>query len=242
MKGISTQLSGDELVFSHSKQLVEEYHMKAKQGFAWATITISHDGSFSAQSDFGNFSYAWPRHGRDSFKHFLIEIIRGCEEYPQGYFYDKIKSSDRENRVDMPTTLKNIKKLIIQARRDAGVSPFTSGNMRECTAAEARDLWSELDELERRMDSIISQDLFYSTMSHMPELKNHIIHWEAFVENYDDMIEYTYDTRALAFCKYILPAFRDILKKELEESNAKEQEESGSPEPSGISTAEAKGT
>lgn len=242
MKGISTKLSGEELEFSHSKQLVEEYHMRAKKGFAWATITISHDGSFSAQSDYGSFSYAWPRHGRDSFKHFLIEITRSCDEYPQGYFYDKIKSSDRENRVDTKTTLKNIRDLIIKARRDAGVTPFTKGSMRECTAEEARDLWGALDEFERTHDGIISQDLFYSTMSHMSELQNHIIHWEAFVENYDDMIEYTYDTAALAFCKYILPAFRDILKKELEESNAQKKEEGSSPESSGVSSAGATGT
>jgi hypothetical protein len=49
----------------------------------------------------------------------------------------------------------------------------------------------------------------------MDSLKDHIIQWESIIQNEDDIIEYSDDRQAYAFCKYIAPAFAEILQKEL---------------------------
>jgi hypothetical protein len=217
-RGPLLELDGDELVFNHKKTLVEEYYLRAKKGFAWARITISGDGAINIQSDYGSFSYQFGSMGKD-YKTFIRDTMRNAGSSPTGYFYDKIKSTEREGRIEVKQTIANFKKKLIEIRIEAGVNPLTHGRYREATAEEARELWEVLDEKERQWDSEISQDQFYTEMSTLQELKEHVIGWEAVVHNYDDLIEFSNDRQAMAFCMYIAPAFADILTKELEEKS-----------------------
>ena len=57
-----------------TRSTCERYDIRL-DGLGWAIITIDErSGLFSAVSDFGNYGYTWPCHGRQTFKHFLVEI------------------------------------------------------------------------------------------------------------------------------------------------------------------------
>ncbi|MFW9970258.1 MAG: hypothetical protein ACFFDF_08670 [Candidatus Odinarchaeota archaeon] len=71
------------------KSMSERYDIRFGR-CGWATITIDENGGlFNCQSDYGDYSYSWPRHGRKSFKHFLIEI---CKD--KHYFLKKVANED----------------------------------------------------------------------------------------------------------------------------------------------------
>ncbi|HFC9206772.1 TPA: hypothetical protein ACF0PM_002231 [Clostridium perfringens] len=110
---------------SFSKKLVEQYELR--NGWEWAFITIDSDrGIFQAHTSFGEFGYSWPNHGRETFKHFLIEL-----DYD--YLLNKISS---ETEVNGNKTKENWIKAILQDRKQ-----------KDLTAEEARELYDAVQDI-----------------------------------------------------------------------------------------------
>lgn len=194
--------------YTLGKSTMERYNIRLKGGdhwrCAWAMISISADGVFSAQTDCGDFSYRWGSFG-DCFKTFLIDI---CSK-DTGYLYRKISSSEREGKVDMEKTIENMKRRIIQNRRESGNrKPYV---MDELSPEEARDLWDALDMVDH---SEISHDAFVSIFYHeLPSDERRKVFSDEIW--YEDVIVTTPDRRAKAFCEVVAPIFAEILRNEL---------------------------
>jgi hypothetical protein len=95
-----------------------------ERGFGWAIVVIGDDGYFSSVSDFGNYAYGWWHHGRESFRHFLIELTDD-----PGYTYRKLRGA-LADPYDDERTLRAVKDFILEERR--------SGNW---TKERARKEW-----------------------------------------------------------------------------------------------------
>ena len=62
--------------YTYTKGTVEKYDIQWNRG-EWAVFTIDNtSGLMQCHSSFGDWSYAWPHHGRESFKHFILEMER----------------------------------------------------------------------------------------------------------------------------------------------------------------------
>ena len=156
----------------------------------WATFTIDENGGlFNCQSDFGDYNYAWPKHGRESFKHFLIEITRSPE-----YLLGKVA---KEDCFDLDKALKRWKPRIIEMRKD-----------RDITVEQARDAWEFIEGLDSSSSADYLQSEIYSN-SALSAISDEP--W------YDFEIELDYSFRAKKFAHEIMPMFADILRKEIEE-------------------------
>ena len=60
---------------SVQKSVCERYDVR-DGNHGWAIIMVDERGGvLQINSDFGNWSYNWPHHGRESFKHFLVERV-----------------------------------------------------------------------------------------------------------------------------------------------------------------------
>jgi len=193
------------------KSTMERYDIRLQGGdhwrCAWAIISISDDGIFNAQTDCGDFSYRWGSFG-SCFKSFLIDV---CSK-DTSYLYHKISDRERESKVDMKQTIKNMKLKIIEQRRQDGNRAFYGKD--DLTPTEARDLWDALELLDH---SELSNDAFVSLFYHdLPSVERRKVFSDEIW--YEDVIVNTSDRRAQAFCEVIAPVFAEILKKELEKS------------------------
>jgi len=174
--------------YTFKKSTCERYDIRWGK-YGWATITIDENGGlFNAQSDFGNYNYAWPKHGRESFKHFLIEITRSPD-----YVLRKIA---KEDYFDFIKAEEKWKSKIIDIRKQGA-----------CTKEQARDAWVFIDELDASGSADFLQNEIYGSseiyaMSEEP--------W------YDFEIELSYPPMALRFINEVMPMFADILRKEIE--------------------------
>lgn len=198
------------------KSTMERYDIRLQSGYhwrcAWAIISISDDGIFNAQTDCGDFSYRWGSFG-SCFKSFLIDV---CSK-DTSYLYRKISDRERESKVDMEQTIKNMKLRIIQQRREVGNSSYYGRN--ELTPSEARDLWDALEMLDH---SELSNDAFVSLFYHdLPSDERRKVFSDEIW--YEDVIVNTSDRRAQAFCEVIAPVFAEILKNELKADKGEEQ-------------------
>lgn len=129
----------DKVVYK--KKVVEQYELR-NEG-EWAFITLdSNNGLFQSNSSFGNYSYSWPNHGRESFKSFLIEI-----DYD--YFLNKVSNM---NEVDGIKTKEKWTKAILEDRKDRVLDMY-----------EARKAYDSLQTIDfsASMDSIWDQ-FYYS--------------------------------------------------------------------------------
>lgn len=118
----------------------------------WAIITIDENGGLlSIQSDYGDWSFAWPRHGRESFKHFLIEM--GKDE---DYFIKKVVRGERE--VDNERIRKHCKEMILDRRiprNRPGLFKLVTGRkspervyfLSTLSKEDAAACWEEADDL-----------------------------------------------------------------------------------------------
>ena len=198
--------------YSVGKSMMERYNIRLKGGdhwrCAWAIISISNDGVFNAQTDCGNFSYRWGSFG-DCFKSFLIDI---CSK-DTDYLYRKISDPDREGRIDMEKTVENMKRRVIQRRREYGIHFLRE----ELTPNEARDLWDSLEDIESHGE--VSNDAFASIFYHeLPSEGRRKVFADEFW--YDDLLVTTPDRQAKTFCEVVAPIFAEILKNELSEAKA----------------------
>ena len=174
--------------YTFKKSTCERYDLRWKYN-GWATFTIDENGGlFSVQSDFGNYNYAWPKHGRESFKHFLIEITMSPD-----YILGKISNEDY---FDSDKAEKKWKSKIIELRKD-----------RECTKEQARDAWEFLVNdlsVDGSVDYIQNEIYGSSAISSISEEP-----W------YDFEIELDYPYMAVRFVNEVMPMFSEILKKEI---------------------------
>lgn len=180
--------------YTFKKSTCERYDLRWKHN-GWATFTIDENGGiFSVQSDFGNYNYAWPKNGRESFKHFLIEITRSPD-----YVLGKIS---KEDYFDPDKAEKKWKAKIIELRKD-----------RECTKEQARDAWEFLVNdlnVDGSVDYLQSEIYGNSAIAALSEEP-----W------YEFEIDLDYPRMAVRFVNEVMPMFADILRKEIEDADAK---------------------
>jgi hypothetical protein len=180
--------------YTFKKSTCERYDIRFGR-WGWAIFTIDENGGlFNCQSDYGDYSYSWPNHGRKTFKHFIIEIAKDGH-----YLLNKVAEKDF---FDFDEHLKQWKKTLIEMRRERhSCDEYTKENIREA--------WDFLCGLGCVYSN--STDLLINEMMYSDELKELGISepWETFDVNRD------YSPQANAFAKEIMPMFADILKKEL---------------------------
>ncbi len=142
--------------WTFTKKTVEQYQFNGPHGM-WAIITLDPRGIFQAVSDVGDYAYdGWGHHGRESFKHFLLQLT------DPDYFIGKVKRGDRE--FDFEATLRAVRKRILDKRR-AGAC------VGSLDKAEARAAWDEADELEETRDATFFVHL---VMTECPALYGHV--------------------------------------------------------------------
>lgn len=194
-----------------TKSIMERYDIRLQSEKSWrcqwATISISDDGVFNAQTDCGNFNYYWGSPGKP-FKEFLTDI---CSKNSH-YLYSKIARREKEGNVDVDKTIDNMKAKVIQNRlENRNRTPYV---MDELSPEEARELWDALDCVQNN-HSEISSDAFSSIFYYeLPDKERR----KAFSDEwwYDDILVYTEDRGAKAFCEVVAPVFAEILKNEIE--------------------------
>ena len=161
------------------------YVLPSEKGEGRAVIHMDSLGFFAAVSDYGNYSYAWGSHGMDDFRKFVIHME---EDYD--YCGNKL-SHDKWNAFDKDATVKNIKRKIIEKRKDGGLD--------KDLARDHWDLMMDLDNCDIEFGEWIkTQDLF-EDWSEAADCASH--------EPSPDI---------LAFCKKTLPRLAKVLRAELE--------------------------
>ena len=179
--------------YTSKKSTCEKYTIRWGS-YGWAVFTIDENGLFNCQSDYGDYNYMWGNHGCKSFKHFIIKMARDTS-----YLLKKVAKADT---FDYEKTLAGWKDAIISERKELN-----------CSKRQARDAW----------DVITSQGDYESS----PDiLLMQICDSEAISDIWDEPwyvfdVDKDYSPQAIAFAHEIMPMFADILKKEIEETDAK---------------------
>lgn len=106
---------------------MRRYDVRCEEGRWLGTFLVTHDGLVCCNTDYGDYSYWWHAFGDDIIE-FLLQINTG-------YLLGKVSPRDE---YDGEETEKEIKRLIIQARRDGSLSQ-----------EDAREEWDLLGDLER---------------------------------------------------------------------------------------------
>lgn len=172
--------------YRFEKSTCEKYTIRWERG-GWAIFTIDESGLFNCQSDYGDYQYMWPNHGRKSFKHFIMELARDTS-----YTLGKVA---KKEYFDEYGTLEQWKQAIITERKENNL-----------TQEEARALWDEILQ--------INLDNAYSAQQGIYD--NRIIGkiydepWYVFEAGQ------VYSPDARYFANIIMPMFAEILKKEIE--------------------------
>lgn len=169
------------------KSTCEKYTLRWNHG-GWAVFTIDENGLFNCQSDYGDYQYMWPRHGRKSFKHFILELARDSH-----YLLRKVAKDDYFYEDE---TLEKWKQAIITERKENNI-----------TKNQARDLWDEINQIDLSNSYSAQQGIYES------RLINEIYEepWYVFE------VVTGYEPQARYFAKEIMPMFAEILRKEIEE-------------------------
>ena len=184
------------MIASVKKTTSEKYFMRFENSkCTWASIVIDEQGSFNVLSDNGNFGYSWPKHGRESFKHFLIEISRDPH-----YLLKKISD---ETYFDVEATEILWKKRVLQYRENG-----------DLTKKEAREMWDELMEILNSGNGIE----YTQVRAYDGPLAKISEPW------YDFDIVNDYPFGARNFVEVIMPQFAEILKEEINQSNTTQEE------------------
>ncbi|WP_144511558.1 hypothetical protein [Bacillus sp. FJAT-22090] len=197
-----------------SKSTMERYDIRL-QGenrwrCAWATISISDDGVFNAQTDCGDFNYYWGSPGKP-FKEFVADTFSKDPHY----LYNKIARREKEGNIDVEKTINNMKKQVIESRREAGLRWLGKNDL---TEYEARNLWDELENINNSHDEI-TPDAFSSLFYYeLPKEERNKVFSDEFW--HDDYLVYTQDRGAKAFCEVVAPVFAEIIYQELNEQKS----------------------
>lgn len=173
--------------YTFKKSTCERYDIRAKNNWGWAIITIDENGGlFNAQSDYGNYSYSWPHHGRKSFKHFILELVED-----KSYFLGKVAD---DNYYYQNETEEDFKREVLRARKE-----------HELDENEARELWNEIIEFDYSSKECLENELYSSNIvaKYYPEP------WYSFSPRKGC------SPQAHAFCDKIMPIFGEIIEKEI---------------------------
>lgn len=173
--------------YNFKKLTCERYDIKLKNSYGWAIITIDENGGlFNAQSDYGNYSYSWPNHGRKSFKHFILELVKD-----KHYFLKKVSCSNfyYPNETEILW-----KQEVIRARKE-----------NELSKEEARELWDEIIDF----DYTSVESLEYQLCENYVLSKYYSEPWDSFNISRD------FSPQAYAFVNKIMPILGDILLQEI---------------------------
>lgn len=175
--------------YTYKKSTCERYDIRLKDSWGWAIITIDENGGlFNAQSDYGNYNYSWPNHGRKSFKHFILELVRD-----KSYFLRKVAD---DNFYYQEETEKAWKEQIIQDRQEEYLSQ-----------EEARELWDEVVEFDYYTSS---ESIQHQCYENSVVCKYYDDPWEVFE------VVSGFSPQAHAFVDVIMPILGEIIKKEIE--------------------------
>lgn len=176
--------------YSFKKSTSERYDIRLKDEYGWAIITIDENGGlFNAQSDYGNYNYSWPNHGRKSFKHFILELVRD-----KSYFLGKV--ADKRYYYQEETE-KAWKERIIEDRREGYLNQ-----------EQARELWNE----------IIDFDYYTSTEGIQHQCYENDVVCKYYSEPWESLEIVTgFSPQAKMFADKIMPILGEIIKKELKE-------------------------
>jgi hypothetical protein len=174
--------------FKFEKSTCEKYTIRWGS-CGWAVITIDENGLFNCQSDYGDYQYMWPHHGRKSFKYFILELARDTH-----YLLKKVSN---KNRFNYEKSLKSWEKAIVEFRKERG-----------CTKQQARDAWDFLHSLDDYSNNatIIQKEIYESDAiaAICPDEP-----WYMF----DTIMEYP--PGAICFANEVMPMFAAIIKQEL---------------------------
>lgn len=181
--------------FTFKKSTCERYDIRWGQG-GWATITIDENGGlFNAQSDYGSYAYAWPCHGRKSFKHYIVlDLVRDESD-----FLGKVA---REDYFDGNKAIEQWLSEVIKIRKE-----------RDCTKEQARDAWDFINDLDTSLSPDLLQERIYESREIGEICKEP---WYVFEINLE------YSPMARVFARKVMPIFAAILKNEIED-RAKEK-------------------
>ncbi len=179
--------------YTCKKSTCEKYDIRFNRG-EWAFITIDEPtGLFQAHSSFGDYNYSWPCHGRESFKHFILELAE--DSY---YFLGKVS---KEDYFYADKTEESWKKQIIDDRREGDLNK-----------EQARKLWDIVNEIDYDSAECCQRELYDNEI--VSEL--YCEPWYAFEAVVD------YSPGAKYFAKNIMPMLAEIIKKELEDSEVEQ--------------------
>lgn len=176
--------------YSFKKSTSERYDIRLKDCYGWAIITIDENGGlFNAQSDYGNYSYSWPNHGRKSFKHFLLELVRD-----KSYFLGKVSN---ERYYYQEKTEIAWKEQILEDRKEGFLNK-----------EQARELWNE----------IIGFDYYTSDENIQHQCYENDIVCQYYGEPWENFeVVRGFSPQANLFAERIMPILGEIIKKELTE-------------------------
>src|SRR5690606_17033300 len=90
MKELTVNVEGSDKNFTYEKRCVESYTIKTNDGRLPTVITITPDGRFTAQGEYGYFAYQWGAFGED-FKQFLASTM-----FDHDYLYNKLSKNEKE--------------------------------------------------------------------------------------------------------------------------------------------------
>ena len=180
--------------YTYEKSTCERYTIRFPSTYSgWAVIMIDEDGGFfSAQSDFGDYNYRWLNHGQKSFKHFIVN----CLSRDPHYLLKKIATKTYH---DMDKTLDNWKQRLIDIRRE---------DPDETSKEDVRSLWNYIVhdiDWDAHPETILNDLYDHEDLS---KISNDA--WEDFY------IAKDYPCQAWSFVKIVMPAFYEILSKEIE--------------------------
>lgn len=180
--------------YTFKKSTCEKYTIRWG-GYGWAVFTIDEFGMFNCQSDYGDYNYMWPNHGRKSFKHFILELARDTS-----YLLKKVTKADT---FDYEKSLENWKIEIVRERRE-----------RSCTKEQARNAWeviTGLDDYSGSPDILLYQIIDSDAINDIWDEPHYVFN-----------VDRDYSPQALAFAHEVMPMFADILRKEIEEGETNE--------------------
>lgn len=178
--------------YNFKKSTCERYDIKLKDTYeGWAIITIDENGGlFNAHTDYGDYNYSWPNHGRESFKHFILELVRD-----KSYFLGKVADN---KYYYAEKTEQAWKEEVIRARKE-----------NELNQEEVRELWDEITDFDYYISNESIQHQCYES-----DVVNKYYCEPWF---YFEVVQ-GFSPQAHAFADIIMPILGEIIKKEIADS------------------------
>jgi len=177
------------------RSVCERYDVRTGKNSEWAIIMLDERGGIlQICSDFGNWSYNWPYHGRESFKHFIVELGRDTD-------YLTRKLAGEPDRYLPDETVRGCRDEILRQRKE-----------REIEKAVARKAWDYLD----GTDDLDTEAQLIEAVYDSPALT------KVFGEEPWESISFKKDYRTgiRQFIERLWPVFVEAIRKEITDGNS----------------------